>query len=306
MAEWQASGAGKNDQNGRKKSGKKTKKGERAAMSKTMKPGEDVMFVDSGTTSHITARTETVPSRSGCDMRVVLCDVSKVMATEKGDRRVQWAGEGGPHTIKLSETLIADDIAISLLSVPALVNKGIGVIFLPGKALFVDLKDNMEVLATAPQAEDGLFYISDQQDSVPTVSTTPTADFKAMMAIAKEHAPSPHDTGTEEVSELAETTEPSDLRDHEETIQPCKKGDHAKLWHLRLGHAMPVRAVVRQLKSGALPPPKCQQTDCRVCARGKYRKRFDGSLTTESRPGKLHVDTKGQVDVNRLRFTSTF
>ena len=60
---------------------------------------------------------------------------------------------------------------------------------------------------------------------------------------------------------------------------------------------MPVRAVVRQLKSGALPPPKCQQTDCRVCARGKYRKRFDGSLTTESRPGKLHADTKGQVDV---------
>ena len=60
---------------------------------------------------------------------------------------------------------------------------------------------------------------------------------------------------------------------------------------------MPVRAVKRQLKSGSLPPPKCQQTDCKVCARGKYRKRFDGSLTTEPRVGKLHADTKGKVDV---------
>ena len=296
MAERQASAAGKSDKNGRKKSRKKAKKDKRAAMAKTKQPGEDVMLVDSGTTSHITARSETVSSRSGCDISIALGDDSKVKATEKGDRRVQWAGEDGPRTIRLSETLIADDIAISLLSVPALVNKGIGVIFLPGKAMFVDLQDNMKVLATASQAEDGLFYISDQQDSVPAVPKTNQPVLRAMMAIAKEHASSPHDTETQSVSELAENTETSDSRDQSETKQPCKKSDYATTWHLRLGHAMPVRAVIRHLKSGALPPPKCQQTDCRVCARGKYRKRFDGSLTTESRPGRLHADTKGQVD----------
>ena len=177
MTEQQASTDGKSDQKGYKKLKKKAKKDERAAMAKTVKTAEDIMLVDSGTTSHMTARSETVTSRSECDISIALGDDSKVKATKKGDRRVQWAAEDGPRTINLSKTLITDDIAMSLLSVPALVNKGIGVLFLPGKALFIDLSDGMNILATAPQAEDGLFYISDHQDAVPKVHKTLRADF---------------------------------------------------------------------------------------------------------------------------------
>ena len=52
------------------------------------------------------------------------------------------AKEDGPCTTNLSEFLIADDLAMSLLSVPALVIKRIAVPFPQGKALFIDLKED--------------------------------------------------------------------------------------------------------------------------------------------------------------------
>lgn len=76
----------------------------------------------------------------------------------------------------------------------------------------------------------------------------------------------------------------------------CTKNDAARKFHLRLGHALPIRSVKRQLKAGTLSPPKCLQTDCRVCTRGKYRKRFDRTLTGETKVGKLHADTKGRFE----------
>ena len=86
-----------------------------------------------------------------------------------------------------------------------------------------------------------------RDSSVPKVRKTLRADFKAMMAIAKEHAPRTQDTGTDHESELAENEETKDLSDQSETEKPCKKGAYAKLWNLRLGHAIPVRAVKRKL-----------------------------------------------------------
>ena len=87
IADQQASTTGKSDHKVQKKSRKKNKKDERTAMAKAKRLIEDIMLVDSGTTSHMTERSETVSSRSECDISIALGDDSKVKATEKGDRR---------------------------------------------------------------------------------------------------------------------------------------------------------------------------------------------------------------------------
>ena len=57
MADQKASTIGKSKHNGQKKSKKKTMKDERTAMAKATRLFEEIMLVDSGTTSHTTARS---------------------------------------------------------------------------------------------------------------------------------------------------------------------------------------------------------------------------------------------------------
>lgn len=42
--------------------------------------------------------------------------------------------------------------------------------------------------------------------------------------------------------------------------------------------------------------PKCSQTDCRVCRRGKVCNQVSGTSTGETKVGMLHAETKGRVD----------
>ena len=62
MTDQQVSTTVKSDHKGQNKSRKKTKKEERTAMAKATRIIEDIMPVDSGTTSHMKARSETVSS----------------------------------------------------------------------------------------------------------------------------------------------------------------------------------------------------------------------------------------------------
>ena len=68
------------------------------------------------------------------------------------------------------------------------------------------------------------------------------------------------------------------------------------LWHILLGHTMPLVTVRKQLNDGLLPHAKCRKSYCEPCAKGKYRRRFRGSLTSTVRIGRLHCYTKGQVN----------
>ena len=72
-------------------------------------------------------------------MSICLADNSKTMAHRTRVRKITWQGENGPINISLSDFLVARDIRTSLLSVPALVKKDIGALFLPGNAFFIDL-----------------------------------------------------------------------------------------------------------------------------------------------------------------------
>lgn len=93
------------------------------------------MMLDSGTTSHMTPNKSTVKDLTDCSVQISLADASTVSAVTKGVRTVKWCTIDGPTTVNLSDTLILPEMSMSLLSVPALVNKNISVLFMPGKAI---------------------------------------------------------------------------------------------------------------------------------------------------------------------------
>lgn len=156
---------GKRNSNG---SGKKKNntESERAAMAKTGTAEKlpDRMMLDSGTTAHMTNRTDRVEQRKRYETPITLADDSKVKSNSKGIRVVKWKTEHGNVKVSLSETLVAPDISTSLLSIPALAKKDIATLFLPGRAIMFDLMDNFKMIGQATQDRDGLYYITDFQD----------------------------------------------------------------------------------------------------------------------------------------------
>lgn len=101
----------------------------------------DMMMLDSGTSSHMTPKSEGINVKKSCNVSILLADDSTVTATEKGTRSVKWKTENEPMQVNLSEIFIAPDMADSLLSVPELVKKNISVIFKPQRALLIDLEN---------------------------------------------------------------------------------------------------------------------------------------------------------------------
>lgn len=272
----------------RKRSGRNKKSG-RAAMAKSRKrqaeprPVDQIML-DSGTTSHMTKLIDRVHSRHKSDVEVRLADDSVVEASEVGVRTVRWMTDDGQDAVHLSETLVIPTLASSLLSVPALVNKNISVLFLPGQALLVDLEDDYRILGRASQSDDGLFYIPDHQVSdSPKQSANSTLE-KSMMAIVRRES-KPHAKKND-----------SSLPTVEIKPDERRSSDQVDLWHNRLGHVTSVENVRKLVKEGELPHVECSMPDCRSCAKGKYRNRFSGSLSNARKVGRLHVDTKGKVE----------
>lgn len=98
-----------------------------------------------------------LPSRLAIS-KLLRKNYSKVHAGLNGITKVKWHTQDAVRTIIFSDTLVSKELAMSIQSVPVLVNKGIEVFFQPGKALFIGLEDRMNILGTAAQAEDGLIY----------------------------------------------------------------------------------------------------------------------------------------------------
>lgn len=75
-----------------------------------------------------------------------------------------------------------------------LVKKDIAVLFVPGKALFIDMLNEYTVLGSAKQHPDGLFYISDSR-KVPDVDTNREEQtVRAMVVTEKPSKTSPLET----------------------------------------------------------------------------------------------------------------
>lgn len=75
--------------------------------------------------------------------------VQKFSQRKKGIRNVRWQGTDRSVTVSLTDTLLAPQIAESLLSIPGLTRKDIEVLFLPKKAILFDLKDKNSILGYA-------------------------------------------------------------------------------------------------------------------------------------------------------------
>lgn len=63
--------------------------------------------------------------------------------------------------VSLTDTLVAQDIATSLLSVWALANKNAATLFLPKRAIMFDMDKNYKILGQAEKYLDGLYHIED-------------------------------------------------------------------------------------------------------------------------------------------------
>ena len=96
----------------------------RVMTTKTHKKADRLML-DSGCTSHMTPLKDRVDRQHKCDQKVSLADDSSVTAKVKGVCTVKWQTQDGIEEVRLSETLVVPDLAMSLLSVPALVRKNI-------------------------------------------------------------------------------------------------------------------------------------------------------------------------------------
>lgn len=311
---------------------KKTPETERVAVARVnTKPIPHGIMLDSGTTAHMTPYAGTVQNKCGCNVDIALGDDSIISAKMKGVRKVRWQGADGPVTVSLTDTLIAPDATLSLLSVPALTKKDIAVLFLPGKAILFDIKDNNSVLGYAKQGSNDLYYIDDNRDEFPVDVTGETSHVRAFMAVTTtvqstgrystesndstivfqdEDYESEIESDTETDSESqsiefasSETDSDNEELSSEEESSGSENDDatenslsaSSNLWHLRLGHAWNRTELQRHVKGGFFPKITKHPDGCEVCVKAKFRKRHKGSLTNAVKLGHLHADPKGKI-----------
>lgn len=289
--------------------GRGSSKGGRSAMAKVKNSKVDRMMLDSGTSAHMTPLGNRLVDTRKSTSDISLADDSTVSSAEIGTRPVEWTADGVRTTVSLSKTMFVPALSTSLLSVPALVNKNIAVLFLPRKAVLLDLEDKNKVLGYALQDSDGLFYISEDDTKSENRSDKNKAKhwntaMKATVQKLTKHAKDARltDNGdsdaTNEKISVSSNNTTSDLQKSEnDGGTSCKEmnSNASTVWHNRLGHAIGVRAINLHLKRNILPRPVCPLQECEDCTKGKYRRRFGGSLTKKSTVGHLHVDTKGKI-----------
>lgn len=117
------------------------------------------MMLYSGTTSHMTPCSQNIEDGESCNVQILLANDSAVPAEVKITRNVLWASETGVTKIYPSNTLAAPDLAMSLLSAPALTAKGILILFAPERARVVDAKDKFKVISMEKRCSDEMYYI---------------------------------------------------------------------------------------------------------------------------------------------------
>lgn len=157
----------------------------RAMVSRSSRKG--LLMLDSGTTSDMTNSVATLQDARQCKVPIALGDDSEIKASHCGTRKVTWASQNGVTDVTLSNTLASKDLAMSLLSVPALTEKGLCVLFLPDKAVILDMENDLSVVGIAPKNDDGLYYIQSDESIEISRHLGTFAVPRAMMAVVREH-----------------------------------------------------------------------------------------------------------------------
>lgn len=115
------------------------------------------MMMDSGASSQITSLANHVCERKAKITPIYLGDGSKMGATHIGSRKVCIQTDNDQQCKKLSDILVVPYTAIFLISIPSLVKKDVGVLFISGYAVLFDLFSNNSVMGFAMQTADGMF-----------------------------------------------------------------------------------------------------------------------------------------------------
>lgn len=189
---------------------------------------------------------------------------------------------------------------------------------MPSDGILCELQDNFAILGYAEQDKNGLFYIHhDGKTNLPTALQNEGKMYKAMMAAVA------HDAIAIHHSTLAKRHEGNDKIDSQNevsrkvrivtktfsflTLQNSQSNtvssditevDFFRLWHSRLGHAIPFPVVKSRIRDGTLLHPKYHEMDCENCVRWKFQRSFRGSLTKSTQIGTLHMDTEGSLEAD--------
>ncbi|KAI0557397.1 GAG-pre-integrase [Gracilaria domingensis] len=260
----------------------------------------------------MTSSADDLNDRSACHIPISLGDDSEIVAAERGSRSFTWNFEGISNSVSLSNTLASPELAISLLSIPALTSKRLGVLFMPTMAFIIDLKENLRILGVAPRQSDGLYYISvDCSFSERRTSPHPNVNIVAMMAKVREIAQQSQDEDDEcqslDATQGSEVFSMNELADFEDLFDvanaPVSNPDHCaeinvlatpkdavQLWHRWLAHAVSASQVKRLMMDQIISTSSTSNLECIPCVSGKFKKSFRGSLSTASHPSHLHTD----------------
>lgn len=67
-----------------------------------------------------------------------------------------------------------------------------------------------------------------------------------------------------------------------------------------------LKAAKKHIRDGLLPHVPCRSANCEQQVKGKFRKRFDWSLTNTFCIGTLHCDMKGKVETESVKRENYF
>lgn len=109
-------------------------------------------------------------------------DESIITATKMDVRKEVWHNKLAPTTVSLVGALVVRSIKKKLLSISALVNKDIAVLFEPSKDLLIEMLKRNTVIGYANQSLGKLFYISDNRDAVIVQASENEDTVRAIMA----------------------------------------------------------------------------------------------------------------------------
>lgn len=148
------------------------------------------------------------------------------------------------------------------------------------------------------QANDGLFYIKDQ-DSAPIVHPVANETEKAIKAFVRRASKLEVQDWANSPGEL-EIKEEVHQDNQIETNTMDRAWDEPKMWHRRLGHIASLDSVKTHIKCGLLPNVDSGQFDWELCTNVKYKNRFSRSLTWSQNVFRLQLDTKGKIETTSM------
>ncbi|KAI0558871.1 hypothetical protein FGB62_182g05 [Gracilaria domingensis] len=133
-------------------------------------------MIDSGTGAHMTCDSSSLTRTQHCIVPIALGDNSLLNAHIKGTKRVQWQANNLTTEIHLTYTLCSSNLAMELLSVPALADKNMVVVFTKTHAVILDAQNEFVPIGIGSRDTDDLYYVGK-----PAFATNVSLD-KAMMA----------------------------------------------------------------------------------------------------------------------------